>query len=286
MTEQRDHAAHRAPRRPGLLGAVGVALVLAVAGYLFAANAQLSRLGDGRDVQDLPGLVQAEQARTEALATEVRQLQAEIDDLTDLATDASAAPSRDDELVRLAAGRVAVTGPGVTVTLTDATTSGPRPSGVSNNDLVVHQQDLQAVINALWSGGAEAMGLQDQRVISTSAFLCVGNVLLLHDNVYSPPYTVTAIGDPEELVDALLDSEAIRRYLTYVEAYGLGWEVGVEDSLELPAYDGALELRYATTPDEADGTATAGSSRGDADEGRAGARAGGRAGGRTGAWGS
>ena len=105
MTEQRDHAAHRAPRRPGLLGAVGVALVLAVAGYLFAANAQLSRLGDGRDVQDLPGLVQAEQARTEALATEVRQLQAEIDDLTDLATDASAAPSRDDELVRLAAGR-------------------------------------------------------------------------------------------------------------------------------------------------------------------------------------
>lgn len=283
MTERRDHAAHRALRRPQLRGAVGVALVLAVAGYLFAANAQLARLDHGRAVQDLPGLVQAEQARTESLAAEVRELQAEIDELTDLATNASAAPGREDELVRLAAGRVPVTGPGVTVTLTDAVTSGPRPAGVSNNDLVVHQQDLQAVINALWSGGAEAMGLQDQRVISTSAFLCVGNVLLLHDTVYSPPYTVTAIGDPEELVDALLDSEAIQRYLTYVEAYGLGWEVAVEEELDLPAYDGALELRYATTPEGAEGSSTADATA-DATAGSAQAREAAPAAGRTDAW--
>lgn len=246
MPEHHDHAAHRAPRWPGLRGAVGVALVLAVAGYLFAANAQLARVGSGRDVQDLPSLVEAEQRRTEGLATEARELQSEIDALTDLATDAAAPADTQNELVRLAAGRVPVTGPGVTVTLTDATTSGARPAGVSNNDLVVHQQDLQAVINALWSGGAEAMGLQDQRVISTSAFLCVGNVLLLHDNVYSPPYTVTAIGDPDELTEALYDSDAIQRYLDYVEAYGLGWEVSVERTAALPAYDGPLELRYAT----------------------------------------
>lgn len=248
MPEHRDHAAHRAPRWPGLRGAIGVTLVLAVAGYLFAANAQLSRVGSGRAVQDLPGLVQAEQRRTEALAAEVRELQAEIDALTDLATDAAPSSETENELLRFDSGRIPVTGPGVTVTLTDATTSGPRPAGVSNNDLVVHQQDLQAVINALWSGGAEAMGLQDQRVISTSAFLCVGNVLLLHDNVYSPPYTVTAIGDPDELVEALYDSEAIQRYLDYVEAYGLGWEVSAEESVDLPAYDGSLELRYATVP--------------------------------------
>lgn len=248
MPEARDHAAHRAPRWPGLRGAVGVALVLAVAGYLFAANAQLARGGGGRDVQDLPGLVQAEQERTEALAAEVRDLQAEIDGLTDLLTADAPEPDPQAELIRLAAGRVPVTGPGVTVSLTDATSNGPRPAGVSNNDLVVHQQDLQAVINALWSGGAEAMGLQDQRVIATSAFLCVGNVLLLHDNVYSPPYTVTAIGDPEELVEALYDSEAIQRYLEYVEAFGLGWEVTVVETASLPAYDGAMELRFASVP--------------------------------------
>ncbi|MBC7291149.1 MAG: DUF881 domain-containing protein, partial [Actinotalea sp.] len=230
-------------------GAVGVARVLALAGYLFAANAHQSRgAGGGREVQDLPSLVEAERQRAEALATEVRQLQREIDALTDVVE--ADAPASDPlaDLVRLAAGRVPVSGPGVTVALSDARLSGPRPPGVSNNDLVVHQQDLQAVINALWSGGAEAMGLQDQRVISTSAFLCVGNVLLLHDQVYSPPYTVTAIGDPDQLLDALYDSQAVQRYLDYVEAYGLGWEVTVTDSARLPAYDGAMELRYAQVP--------------------------------------
>lgn len=248
MPEHREHAAHRAPVWPRLRGAIGVALVLAVAGYLFAANAQLAQLGSGRDVQDLPDLVAAERERTEALAGEVRALQAEIDGLTDLV--AADVPEVDPQadLVRLLAGRVPVTGPGVTVSLTDAVSNGPRPDGVTNNDLVVHQQDLQAVINALWSGGAEAMGLQDQRVISTSAFLCVGNVLLLHENVYSPPYVVTAIGDPDELIEALEDSDAIQRYLDYVEAYGLGWEVTVTERAELPAYDGAVELRYATVP--------------------------------------
>ncbi|EYR62960.1 hypothetical protein N866_04050 [Actinotalea ferrariae CF5-4] len=254
MPEHRDHAAHRAPRWPSLRGAVGVALVLALAGYLFAANAQLARVGNGREVQDLPGLVEAERERNETLAGEARALQAEIDRLTDLVADGAPESDPMADLVRLAAGRVPVTGPGVTVSLTDAISSGPRPAGVTNNDLVVHQQDLQAVINALWSGGAEAMGLQDQRVISTSAFLCVGNVLLLHDNVYSPPYTVTAIGDPDELIEALYDSEAIQRYLDYVEAYGLGWEITVTDSADLPAYEGAIELEYAAVPgaDEAD----------------------------------
>ena len=88
-------------------------------------------------------------------------------------------------------------GPGVTVRLEDAPTDSPRRDEVSPDVLVVHQQDLQAVMNALWAGGAEAMELMDQRVISTSAFQCVGNVLKLHGRLYSPPYVVRAIGDPD-----------------------------------------------------------------------------------------
>ena len=51
------------------------------------------------------------------------------------------------------------------------------------------------MVNALWHGGAEAMMLQDQRVISTSAVRCVGNTLILQGRVYSPPYRISAIGD-------------------------------------------------------------------------------------------
>ncbi len=59
---------------------------------------------------------------------------------------------------------------------------------MSPDDLVVHQQDVQAVVNALWAGGADAVQVMDQRLLSTSAVRCVGNTLLLNGRVYSPPY--------------------------------------------------------------------------------------------------
>lgn len=235
-------------RRRGTRGwsALGVVVVLVLAGYLFAANAQLSGPGSGRHAQDLPSLVEVESARTQALADEVDALRAEVDALTDaLATERVDRYGGDREFVRFAAGRVPVHGPGLTVRLTDASPGTPRPDWAVNDDLVVHQQDLQAVINALWAGGGEAMALQDQRVISTSAYRCVGNVLLLHGRTYSPPYEVRVIGDPAELEAALYASPAIQTYLEYVDAVGLGWSVTAEEQLALPAYEGGMELQHA-----------------------------------------
>lgn len=242
-------ALHR--RRTPWAGAAGVAIVLVLAGYLFAANARLAAGTDGRSPQDLPGLVEAEVERLEEAEAEVRELEAEVIRLTEAQT--SDLPTLDPDVASreaLAAGREAVTGPGLTVRLTDAPANLPQPAGVTNDDLVVHQQDLQAVINALWAAGAEAMTLQDQRVISTSAFRCVGNVLLLHGRQYSPPYVVQAVGDPDVLRRALLADPAIEEYLAYVEAVGLGWSTTVEDRLELPAYEGSTELQFATVPDD------------------------------------
>ena len=71
-----------------------------------------------------------------------------------------------------------------------------RPGGLGPDDLVVHQQDVQAVVNALWRGGADGVQVMDQRLIATSAVRCVGNTLILQGRVYSPPFTVTAVGDP------------------------------------------------------------------------------------------
>lgn len=231
-------------------GALGVALVLVLAGYLFAANARLAGGTEGRQPQDLAGLVEAEVERLEDVSVEVRALEQEVVELTEAQT--ADLPTLDAETARLqalAAGRQAVAGPGLTVRLTDAPTNVPRPDWATNDDLVVHQQDLQAVINALWAGGAEAMTLQDQRVVSTSAFRCVGNVLILHGRHYSPPYVVRAIGDPAELRETLLDSSAVQDYLTYVDAVGLGWSTSREERLELPAFEGSTELRFATVPD-------------------------------------
>lgn len=150
----------------------------------------------------------------------------------------------------VASGTVAVTGTGVVVTLDDAAADGARPAGVTADDLVVHQQDLQGVINALWAGGAEAMALMDQRVISTSAFQCIGNVLSLQGRRYSPPYRVTAIGDPDALMAALDADPTVRAYRSWVDAVGLGWQVDEStEPLRVPAYDGSVDLAYARVPE-------------------------------------
>ena len=94
----------------------------------------------------------------------------------------------------------ALSGSGVTVTLDD---SPLWENAVNNNgttaninDYVIHQQDVESVVNALWAGGADALMIMDQRVLFNSAVICSGNVLSLHGKKYSPPFTISAIGDP------------------------------------------------------------------------------------------
>ena len=252
-------AERRARPRGGGWGPVGVASVLAFAMVLFVANARLAGGVDAREPQDLASLYEAEAARVEALAEEVAGLQGEVDRLTAGSTDAL--PPADAEIIEItavAAGRVPVAGPGLVVRLWDAPQTANLPDWVTNDDLVVHQQDLEAVINALWAGGAEAMTLQDERVIATSAFRCVGNVLRLHGRIYSPPYEVRAIGDPASLRAALAASSEVQTYLDYADRLGLGWEVDAEEALELPAYAGEPELAHASLPDGVDPTAAGG----------------------------
>ncbi len=103
----------------------------------------------------------------------------------------------------------------------------------------MHQQDVQAVVNAMWAGGAEAMTLMGQRVISTSAVRCVGNTVVLHGQVYGPPFVVTAVGDPAAMRVALSTrSPGVALFQRYVDRFGLGFTGTTADQVRLPAYDG------------------------------------------------
>jgi uncharacterized protein YlxW (UPF0749 family) len=137
-----------------------------------------------------------------------------------------------------------VAGPGITVVLDDAS-SIPTDPNVDLNQLVVHQSDLQAVVNALWAGGAEAMTVSGQRIVATSAVRCVGNTLLLNGHVYSPPYRVVAIGPYSSMHDELGVSPGVTLYRQAASYYGLGYTVAQSDVLQLPAYDGPISLSYA-----------------------------------------
>ncbi|NMM23600.1 MAG: DUF881 domain-containing protein [Phycicoccus sp.] len=218
---------------------------------MFATSAHTSQGTDLRSFGrlDLVDVVRAQDREVRQRAVTVQQLQDQVDSLT-----AQAAPGN-AEVARLRAeaaalapgvGTQAVTGQALSVSLDDAKrTAASLPEGYTADDIVVHQQDVENVVNALWAGGAEAMMLQDQRVISTSAVRCVGNTLILQGRVYSPPYVIQAIGDPEAMRAALDRSKEVRTYRDYADLFGLGYDVTSKAKATFPAYEGSLSLLHA-----------------------------------------
>jgi uncharacterized protein YlxW (UPF0749 family) len=232
-------------------------LALAVAGGLFVVSRTTARGTDLRPVgrPDLTRLVARTERRVGAELASLRRLRHEVTALTAAAGPGGPASAARHQATQLAApvGLSAVRGTAIRVTLNDAAheAGATLPPGVSADDLVVHQQDVQAVVNALWAGGAEAMTIMNQRVIGTSAVRCVGNTLLLQGQVYSPPFVITAVGNQNAMQAALSTSKAVRVYRQYVAALGLGYTER-RLSTTLPAYDGPLELVSA----HADGAAS------------------------------
>ena len=133
------------------------------------------------------------------------------------------------------------------VTLTDAQrdANGRFPRDASPDDLVVHEQDVEAVLNALWSAGAEAVQMQDQRIIATSAPRCVGNTLLLNGRTFSPPYTITAIGDAAAMQAALAAAPLVILYKQYVLRFGLGYTEQVTPDVRVAGYSEPVTMHSA-----------------------------------------
>lgn len=222
-------------------------VVCAIAGVMIVSSALSARGSDLRPDRntDLVGLLNAEKSRNAELARQVRELRAAVDRLT--AERQSRSPSDQQSEAARVTALTPVAGPSITVVLTDAPPE-VQPAGVDDDSLVVHQQDIQAVANALWSGGAEAMTIQGQRVVSTTGIKCVGNTVVLHGVPYAPPYVITAIGDPVRLDAALKSSPYLQIYQQYVEAFGLGWSQHTDSRTVMPGYTGSLSLDHASVP--------------------------------------
>lgn len=227
-------------------------VVFVVAGALFVTSGLASGGLDLRasSVTDLDTVVRQERQRTDALQQRVTELTREVDRLGRSVDDAGVRNLQNQvAALRGPAGFEKVHGPAITVVLRDAPKEdidrAVEKGEVTADQLVVHQQDIQAVVNALWAGGAEAMALQKQRVISTTGIKCVGNTVVLHGVPYAPPYEITAIGDLESLRVSLASSDYIDGYKSYVEAHNLGYDVSTDNDVTMPAYDGSSDLRYA-----------------------------------------
>lgn len=236
--------------------AYGVPVVAVVAGGLFGISAATSQGTDLRPAtRDLVQVVHDGDQRVKSKAAEVRRLHAAVDQLTARQAPGSAALAavrKQADNSAVTAGMTPVTGATVTVTMDDSHRElSSLPADTDPNWLLVHQQDVQGVVNALWRGGATAMTIMDQRIISTSAVRCVGNTLLLQGRVYSPPFTISAMGDPTKLQQSLEQDPAVSDYRSYVPLVGLGYSVKTTSDARFPAYVGSPGLRYATSAKDA-----------------------------------
>jgi uncharacterized protein YlxW (UPF0749 family) len=228
------------------------AAVFALAGLIFFTSfntAKGTNIRTDTSLLKLSDLIQERSRKNGELDESNAALRDDIESLAE--RDDGSTKAEDDKLAALEekTGTQELQGESVSVTLDDAppdaTAKLPGYPEPQPDYLVIHQQDLQAVVNALWQGGAEGIKVMDQRLISTSAVRCVGNTLILQGRVYSPPYKIQAVGDPERLKKALAESPAIQNYMVYVNVYGLGWKVEDEGTATLPGYSGAVDLHYA-----------------------------------------
>jgi uncharacterized protein YlxW (UPF0749 family) len=228
-------------RRPWLavVGVLGAVLLVVIAGV----QAHRSAPGASRSRDRLVSQVHAHGDTIDALQKRLDRLRADTAGLRDATLASSAAGERLAHRLaaeELAAGTLAVTGPGLRVSLDDARDGRNR----------VLDSDLQAVVNALWAAGAEAVAVDGQRMTSQSAIRQAGDAILVNFDPVSAPYDVAAVGDPVTLETAFGSSPTAARLHAYGQLYGLRFHYARAGSVRLPPAPG-LTLRYAhvaTTP--------------------------------------
>ena len=189
----------------------------------------------------LAALIRVEQTRSAELRFTADDLRRQVADFQKAREEEPTGPSAALAAIRQRMGLVAAEGPGLVVTLDDSS-DRESPSG-NLNDLVIHSQDVQAVANGLWAAGAEALAVNGQRVVPTSAILCVGNTLLINGTVHSPPFRFTALGT--DLEAAFTADPLVERLAEDADRFKLGFKVEARDRVTVPAYTGAAKVRFA-----------------------------------------
>lgn len=230
---------------------IAVPVAALAVGLLFATSASTSGGTSLRSAGDdgVLGLVRTAQHSVLSSQAQAQVLQNQIKAATEQAAKVNgsvASQQRRANVDAPAAGLTAVAGPGLVVVLDDSHRAVPE--SVDPNAAVVHQSDLQSVVNAFWAGGAEAVSIAGQRLISTSAVRCVGNTLLLNGQVYSPPFRIEAIGPRAAMRAALDASPGVALYRQAADALGLTYTVRDNTRLRLPAYDGSVIPHFARVP--------------------------------------
>jgi len=148
--------------------------------------------------------------------------------------------SKEFQTIKMSAGMLAVEGPGIIVTIDDSKRA--MKPGENPNLYLIHDDDILKIINELWAAGAEAISINEQRLITTSEIRCAGPTLSVNNTRYSPPYDLRVIGEPQTLENALKMRGGVIETLQF---WGIQVSVKRQELIRVPAYKGIPKLEYA-----------------------------------------
>ena len=225
---------------------VTLAVALSALGFLVAVQLQSQAPRARYSTQERPPLVATAlelSGHQDALESSIVALRAQIQDLENgaAANDAQvAALNAQLQDARRAAGLVDVAGPGVALEFDDA--PGPLPPGATASEYRVQAEDLRDVVAALWLSGADAVAINGERIVTTTAITDIGGTVLVNSAYLAPPYVVTAVGDVT-LYDELIASDGLRGLIDRrIQPFGLRLGAGQLADVHIPAYAGGLRL--------------------------------------------
>lgn len=225
--------------RPALLIGVLALGLLFTAGVLQVRNSATVVTAERESLIDR---IRGAEMHAQNLQESVAALESEIETLEDrqLQNSTTGQQLRDElQQLQAVAGTVAVTGPGIVVSLDDA----PAEESVDDPDLArVLDIDVQQVVNGLWQAGAEAVAVNGQRVTPLSAIRSVDFVIQVNYRPLAPPYEISAVGDDRTMASRFSEGPG-GQWLRAAAGAGLEYAVHSEDDLDLPA--GSTSLDYA-----------------------------------------
>lgn len=182
-----------------------------------------------------------------SLRARLTELQKELELYQGIAVarnDSLAEIAQDLDNQRILAGLVPMKGPGVKVVLDDSTKS-PAP-GDDLSNYIVHEYQLRDVVNLLWEGGAEAMSLNNERIVGSTSIYCVGSTILVNNTRLSPPYEIAAIGNAASMENLLNRSTSLTKIKSLARQYGLQFRIQRAKEVTVVAYEGPLTVKYST----------------------------------------
>ncbi|HHW57693.1 MAG TPA: DUF881 domain-containing protein [Clostridia bacterium] len=193
--------------------------------------------------EELAAQLKQLQNEKDALLKQINELETKINTYEEAASKSSVitqALKSDVEKYKQLAGLTDVQGPGVIVTINDSKQAVP--PGQDPNLFLVHDEDLLRVVNELRAAGAEAISLNDQRLIATSEIRCVGPTVNVNSVRFAAPYVIKAIGDPDTLEAALKLKGGV---VDTLATWGIEVNIKKSDKIIIKKYDGVIKFRYA-----------------------------------------